>query len=380
MNIAKLSAVIFGAILFSAAHATDFGPTENFLGLPNPVYPGAVKTGFPTPTSGEIRVQSGTSASPLANGQYAIESQAIVNAPWPYESASLWSPHEFSVINKGHGRAHGLNAALITETDVDIDNATIFSYGKSKYTSGQSDGAVVGLWNVVDVQNTLTRSIGAEFVTMPGAVDYFDPNPKGPLTHIPADYATQGAGSFGVRVSNLVGSTIIPRALDVIAENPSAGFDTGINIQAYRSRAIYVHNNMAANRGGARTALEASETVPSLLKWTFTDGTPFSLEQNWSQTFNASYATFRKDASFNWWSMHTNGTMTFSTDSQYGARLVIHRDPGNDGIVKANHATNSAFMVKNSGRYYLSEDKLTWIDYVGGNVRIVKNGNVVAQF
>lgn len=373
----KIAAVLLSLLYASCTHALDLGPTSQRELLPDPVYPGAVMTGFPAPLSGQLKVQSGTTLQPLCAGsEYAINSQAIVSAPWPLNSASLWSPHEFSVINQGAGRVHGTNTALIAEHNIEIDNTAAFTYAASRYAGGPSNGGVVGHWGVVDVQGTETRAVGAELVTITGDVDYLDPNPQGTLTTDPTQYATQGAFSIGLRISNLVGDKIIPRGIDTVAENPNAGFDTGVNIQAFRSRGIYIHNNMSQARGGARVGVEASPAVPVLLKWQTSDGTPLTLEQNYSGTFGKQYYVFRKDASFNWWAMFHDGTMTFSTDSANGSKLVVFPD----GRVRANHAQTPAFQVKQGGRYYLSDDQQTYIDYNGSNVRIVKNGAVVAQW
>lgn len=377
MRFAMPVAAACGVFLISAACATDFGPTDEFVALPNPVYPGGVKSAFPPPLNGQVRIQSGTSAQPLSNGQdYAINSQAVVSAPWPYEAPSLWSPNEFSVINKGHGRVHGVNNVLIAEDQIDIDNTATFSYVKCKYPYGYSVGGCVGNWTVTDVQGSVNRPVGAEFVTLTGDADFFDNNPQGHLTDDPNAYATQGAFAVGVRVSNLIGSKVLARGYDLVAEQATAGYDTGLNIQSYRSRAIYVHNNMAGSRGGARVALEASPTVPTLFKWQTSDGTPLTLEQNYSGTFGQQYYVFRKDASFNWWAMFPNGVMTFSTDAVNGSKLVVFPD----GRIRANHNQTPSFQVKQGGRYYLSDDQQTYIDFNGTNIRLVKHGQVVAQW
>lgn len=373
----KNIAVSFLLLCATFAHALDLGPTAQRSALPSTLFPGATISGFPVPTAWQLKVQQGTSAQPVyAGSEYAISSQAVVNAQWPASTPNLWSPHEFSVINQGHGRVHGTNAVLISKDSLELDNTAAFVYAGSQHTGGPSEGGVVGQWIIVDVQGTETRSVGAEIVTMTGDTDYFDPNPQGSLSTDPAQYAAQGAFSIGLRVSNLIGDKIIPRGIDIVSGNPVAGYDTGLNIQSYRSRGIYLHNSMSASRGGARVGVEASSSVPTLLKWQTTDGTPLTIEQNHSNAFNSQYYVFRKDASFNWLAMFRDGTVTFSADSVHGPKLVVFPD----GRIRANHAQTPAFQVKQGGRYYLSDDQQTYIDYNGSNVRIVKNGAVVAQW
>lgn len=346
-----------------------------YVELPSSIGSGA-NSGIPNRGSSSLVTQKGTTAAPATGGtERAFSSQAVVSAPYPYNSPSHWSPNEFSVINQGVGRVNALNSVLVTSTDLQMDNTAIYSYAKNNYAGGKTGlGGVVGLWSIVDTRGSPTRGVGAEFVLMHDFADRYDYNPKSLLSENAND-TTNGAFHAGVRISTLLSSKIVARALDIITGSPNAGFDTGINIQAFRSRALYIHNNLDPGVGGNRVGIEFADTVDNTMLWTTKDGNQYIFKQDYSMS-KGYYYNFRKDADNNWLGMYSDGTVTLSGSNSTGTKLTVRPD----GTIIAGHttATNAGFAVPAGGFFWLNHQKTSYITQSGSNIILVKNGVTVA--
>lgn len=355
----------------------EVGPVSGYIELPSSIGSSA-NGGIPNRGATTLKVQYGTAASPATgNNERAISSQAVVNASYPWSSPSHWSPNEFSVINQGLGRVNALNSVLVTSTDLQMDNTAIYSYAKNNYAGGKTGlGGVVGLWSIVDTRGSPTRGVGAEFVLLHDFADRYDYNPKSLLSENAND-TTNGAFHAGVRISTLLSSKIVARGLDIITGSPNAGFDTGINIQAFRSRALYIHNNLGPGVGGNRVGIEFADTVDNAMLWITKDGNQYIFKQDYSAS-KGYYYNFRKDANNNWLGMYSDGTVTLSGSTSTGTKLTVRPD----GTIIAGHttATNAGFAVPAGGFFWLNHQKTSYITQSGSNIILVKDGAVVATW
>lgn len=355
----------------------DFGPTDSYVELPSSIGTGS-NSGIPNRGPTSVKVQYGTMLAPATgNNERAISSQAIVNATYPWDFPSHWSPNEFSVKNIGYGRVNALNAVLVTSTDLKMDNVAIYSYSKNDFSGNKTgSGGVAGLWSIVDTRGSPTRGVGAEFVMLHDHIDRYDTQPKGTLSTDVADANTAGVYHAGVRISALLSSKIMARGFDIISGSDNAGFDTGVNLQAFRSRALYIHNNLNASVGGQRVGVEFSDTVAITQKVNSPGGYVYQWEQNQSQS-KGWYYTLRKDAGQTFFSAYADGTVTLST-SNTGAKLLVNPD----GSIIAGHTTptNAGFGVPQGGCFWLNGERTSYIAQVGSSIVIVKNGNIVASW
>lgn len=354
----------------------EYGPVSGYIELPSSIGSGT-NSGIPNRGPTTLKVQYGTAASPATlSTERAISSQAVVAPTFPWTNPSHWSPNEFSVINKGVGRVNALNAVLVTDQNLEMDNTIFYTYGKGSYVGTKTgEGGIVGMWNIMDTRGSNTRAVCAEFILLHDFEDHFDPTPKSVLS---GDYGTpDGVFHVGVRISTLLSSKIVPRALDIITGSDTAGFDTGIAIHGFRSRGLFFHNNLNPSVGGARAAIEFADTIDNCMVWNTKDGTPYLYQQGYSAS-KGYYYNFRKDASNLWLAMYADGTVTLSGSTATGTKLLVNPD----GSIFAGHTTkaNAGFHVPTGGRFWLNDEKTSYIGYAGSALVIVKNGSVVASY
>lgn len=361
----------------ATATGGEVGPISGYVELPSSIGAGP-NSGIPNRGPTTLKVQYGTTASPATgNNERAISSQAIVNASYPWSNPSHWAPHEFSVINQGTGRVNTFSSVLVTSTDLNMDNAAIYSYAKNNYPGVKSgNGGVVGLWSIVDTRGSRARGVGAEFVLMHDTVDRYDYAPKSLLSENAED-TVYGAFHAGVRISTLLSSKIVARGLDIVTGSANAGFDTGINIQAFRSRALFIHNNLDPGVGGNRVGIEFADTVDNTILWRSKDGNQYIFKQDYSAS-KGYYYNFRRDSNNNWLGMYSDGTVTISGSTSTGTKLTVSPD----GTIIAGHTTpaNAGFAVPSGGRFWLNHEKTSYLAVSGSNIILVKNGATVATW
>lgn len=361
-----------------ADRAEGAGNYADYTELPTSIGSGS-NSGIPNRATTAFKVQAGSLASPVTdNATRAISSQAIVNATYPWTNPSHWSPNEFSVVNKGTGRVNALNAVHVTDTDLNMDNTAYYSYSKNSYVGAKTGlGGIVGQWMILDTRGSPTRAVGSEIVILTDHTNRYDVEPKSTLSENPADASTAGLFHAGMRISTLLSSKIITRGLDIITGNDTAGFDTGVNLQAFRSRALYIHNNLNPSVGGDRVGVEFADSVMTPLRVKSPGGHNINFEQNYSASLGW-YGTFRKDASNTWLSMYPDGTVSISGNVSTGSKMVVYPD----GRIYAGHstATNAGFQVPSGGKFWLNSAGTSYIQEAGGNIILVKNGSVVATW
>ena len=356
---------------------SEVGPVSGYVELPSSIGTGS-NSGIPNRGATTLKVQYGTTASPATgNNERAISSQAIVNASYPWSNPSHWAPNEFSVINQGTGRVNTFNSVLVTSTDLQMDNTAIYSYAKNNYSGAKSGlGGVVGLWSIVDTRGSRTRGVGAEFVLLHDTVNRYDLEPKGLLSENAED-TVNGAFHAGVRISTLLSSKIVARGLDIVTGSSNAGFDTGINIQAFCSRALFIHNNLAPEVGGNRVGIEFADTVDNTILWKSKDGNQYIFKQDYS-ALKGYYYNFRKDSNNNWLGMYSDGTVTISGNTSTGTKLTVRPD----GAIIAGHTTaaNAGFAVPSGGRFWLNHQRTSYLTVSGSDIILVKEGVTVASW